>query len=343
MRILIIGGTRFIGPPVVQQLCDAGHAVWLFHRNPCQVVLPEEVTHIYGDREQFAAHRSTFDALQPDVVLDMIPLTGAHAQAVMTAFTGLAGRIVTVSSQDVYRAYGRLNGTEPGPPDPVPLTEDSPLRERLHPYRSETPRTPDDPRRIFDDYEKILVERATMSVPELPGTVLRLPMVYGPGDYQHRLHVYLKRMDDHRPAILLNEQTSRWRWTRDYVENTAAAIVCAVTDDRAAGRIYNVGEARARSTTEWIQDMAIVTRWPGRVLVAPDYQLPEEMKSRAGMDQELAVDTSRIRQELDFSPPVERLEAMHRAVEWERANPPEAIDYSQFDYATEDAIFSRLL
>ncbi len=343
MRIVIIGGTRFIGPHVVRQLDAAGHRVWLFHRNPPQVELPDTVTHIYGDRAQLEAFRPQFEAVRPDVVLDMIAITEAHAQGVMDTFRGLARRVVSISSQDVYRAYGRLNGTEPGPPDPVPLTEDSPLRERLYPYRSETPRTPDDPLRVLDDYEKILVERVTMNDPELPGTVLRLPMVYGPGDYQHRLFVYLKRMDDRRPAILLNEQTARWRWTRDYVENAAAAIVCAVANDRAAGRVYNVGEKIARSTVEWIQDMAIIAGWSGRVVSAPDYQLPEEMKSRAGMDQDLVVDTSRIREELKFSTVVDRLEAMRRAVAWERRNPPEQYDESLFDYAMEDVIFARLL
>lgn len=343
MRIVIIGGTRFIGPPVVRQLAAAGHELWLFHRHTAQVALPGAVEHITGDRENLRSFRSQFAAIQPDVVLDMIPLTEAHAQAVMDTFRGLAQRAVTISSQDVYRAYGRVNGTEPGPPDEVPLTEDSPLRENLFPYRSETPRSPDDPRRIMDDYEKILVERVTMNDPDLPGTALRLPMVYGPGDYQHRLYPYLKRMDDRRPAILLNEQTARWRWTRDYVENTAAAIVLAVTAKQAAGRIYNVGEAHARTTSEWILDIALVTGWRGRVLAAPDYQLPEEMKSHAGMEQELVIDTRRIRDELGFVPRVERLEAIRRTIEWERENPPQHIDEAMFDYAMEDAIFARLL
>ncbi|MCD4687390.1 MAG: NAD-dependent epimerase/dehydratase family protein [Anaerolineae bacterium] len=343
MRIFIIGGTRFIGPPVVRRLHAAGHTLWLFHRNPADVDLPKTVTHVYGDRAALVDRAKELRKLAPDLVLDMIPVAEAHAQAVMEVFRGVARRVVTISSQDVYRAYGRVNGTEPGPPDPVPLTEDSPLREQFYPYRGETPRTSDDPRRMLDDYDKILVERATMDDPDLPGTVLRLPMVYGPGDYQHRLYVYLKRMDDRRPAVLVNEQTSRWRWTRDYVENTAAAIALAVTDERAVGRTYNVGEERARSTAEWVQDMALVTGWNGRVFSAPDYQLPEDMKSRAGMEQELVVDTSLICEELGFEAPINRIEAMRRAVEWERANPPEHVDSSMFDYSTEDGIFSRLL
>jgi hypothetical protein len=50
-----------------------------------------------------------------------------------------------------------------------------------------------------------------MSEPDLPATILRLPMGYGPGDYQHRLPSYLKRMDDKRPAIILPRSVAGWR------------------------------------------------------------------------------------------------------------------------------------
>jgi hypothetical protein len=54
--------------------------------------------------------------------------------------------------------------------------------------------------------------------------------VYGLHDYQLRLLYYLKRMDDRRPAILLDEEIARWRWTRSYVENVAVAIALAVAE-----------------------------------------------------------------------------------------------------------------
>jgi hypothetical protein len=40
--------------------------------------------------------------------------------------------VAAASSIDVYRAYGVLLGSEDGPPGPVPLTEDSPVRSKLH-------------------------------------------------------------------------------------------------------------------------------------------------------------------------------------------------------------------
>jgi nucleoside-diphosphate-sugar epimerase len=342
VRILIIGGTRFIGPAVVRRLHDFGHALWLFHRRPADVELPSDITHFFGDRADLAGQADALRAVQPDVVIDMIPLTADHACSVMRIFEGAAGRVVAISSQDVYRAYGRVNGTEPGLPDPVPLREDSPLRERHFPYRGERPRAPDDPNRVLDHYEKILVEQVVMGQPSLPGTVLRLPMVYGPRDTQHRTYPYVKRMMDQRPAIVMNEQTAQWRWTRDYVDNAAAAIVLAVQEPAAVGRIYNVGEARALSTADWVRAIGRAMGWPGEVVAVPDYQLPEHLKAHARLEQELVADTARIREELGFIPLVSREEAIRRTVMWQRANPPEQPPAEELDYATEDAILTRL-
>src|SRR5260370_3635763 len=157
MRVLVLGGTSFIGPAVVRLLAERGHEVAVYHRGQTHADLPPSVTHLLGERDALPDRRDELSRLAPDVALDMRPMTGAEAAAVMAALSGIVRRIVAISSQDVYRAYGRLIGTEPGPPDPVPLTEAAPLRAQLYPYRGETPRTPDDPRRWLDDYDKLLM------------------------------------------------------------------------------------------------------------------------------------------------------------------------------------------
>jgi nucleoside-diphosphate-sugar epimerase len=264
-------------------------------------------------------------------------MTEAEARTLMESFRGVARRVVAISSEDVYRACDRFRGVDPGPPDPMPLTEESPLRARLYPYRTDPPRAADDPRRGMDDYEKILVERVVMGEPELPGTVLRLPAVYGPGDRQHRLFEYLKRMDDGRPAILLEEGQAAWRWSRGYVENVAAAIALAVIDERAAGRIYNVAEPEALPEAEWVGRIGAAAGWLGEIVAVPRDRLPAAMRSEYHWEQEWRVDTTRIRQELGYAEPVGLDEALRRSIEWERAHPPAAIDPADFDYAAEDA------
>jgi nucleoside-diphosphate-sugar epimerase len=342
VRVLIIGGTGFIGPDVLARLNEMGDQIFLFHRGQTNIDLPRAVEQILGDRKDLANFVDLFKRLAPDVVLDMFPFGEQDARSVTQTFKGITPRVIAISSQDVYRAYGRLRRTEPGPIDPVPLTEAAPLRQKLYPYRSDTPRSEQDPMRWLDNYDKIVVEQIVMGDPDLPGTILRLPMVYGPRDNQHRLFEYLKRMDDNRPAILLDEGLANWRWTRGYVENVAAAISLAVRDERAVSRIYNVGESETISTAEWVSKIGQLAGWYGKIIAVPGTYLPTHLAVDIDTEQHLVADTSRIRQELHYAEPVPLDEALARTITWERMHPPKEIDPNLFDYAAEDRALAQL-
>jgi nucleoside-diphosphate-sugar epimerase len=344
MRILVIGGTRFMGPYIVNNLCAAGHEVSVFHRGQTRTELPEGVKEILGDHDRLPEYASALQKLvKPEVVLDMTISSERHARDLMETFTGVARRVVAVSSMDVYRAFGRVNGYEDGEVDPAPITEDSPLREKLYPHRGETLRAEDDPDRWIDDYDKIPAERVIMNHPKLPGTILRLPAVYGPHDFQHRMFSSLKPMLDGRESILLEEGEANWRWTHGYVENVADAIALAVTDERASGRLYNVGEPFALSIAERVEQIAQAADWHGRVVILPAERVPEKLRWGINAAQDIVVDTSRIRRELGYSERIELAEAFRRTIAWERDHLPEQIDPDQFDYAAEDLALAEAL
>jgi len=334
VRILIIGGTGFIGPHLVRELVRMGHSVAVFHRGSTHPNLPAE--HILGDRRDMAVLRP-----KADVVIDLILSSGAQAEALMTAFRGVARRIVAASSIDVYRACGVLHGSEEGPVEPVPLTEESPLRTKLQTY---PPAQIKMLQKLFgwldDAYDKIPVERAVLGDPELPGTVLRLPMIYGPGDRLRRFHPVLKRIDDGRRAILFEENFARWRSPRGYVENVAAAIALAAVSEQAAGRIYNVAEIPAFSEVDWARKIAAATAWEGEFVALPKERIPVHLLQPGNSAQHWEADSSRIRQELGYREPVPVEEAIRRTIAWERANPPGEFNPHKFDYAAEDAAVS---
>src|SRR5262249_48743011 len=154
-----------------------------------------EVEEILGDHRQLEQSTTSFRRFGPDVVIDMILSSGAQAMVLMRTLRGIAGRVVAVSSMDVYRAFGIFHRTESGPLQRGPLTEESELRQNAHVYPPELIRRIQS---IFEwvdtAYDKVSVERAVLENTSVPGTVLRLPMVYGPGDPLHRLFPLLKRM-----------------------------------------------------------------------------------------------------------------------------------------------------
>jgi nucleoside-diphosphate-sugar epimerase len=360
MKILIIGGTGFIGPHVVRELDRMGHSVSIFHRGSTPTDLPAES--ILGDRRDLAAIRP-----KADVVVDLILSSGVQAKSLMETFRGIARRVVAASSIDVYRACGVLHGSEEGPLEPVPLTEDSPLRTKLQTY---PPAQIKMLQKIFgwldDEYDKIPVERAILSDPDLSGTVLRLPMIYGPGDHLRRFHPVLRRIDDGRRAILFEEGWAAWRTPRGYVENVAAALALAAVDDRAAGRVYNVAETPAFSELDWARKIAAAatnepasaavnassaaainasahaTAWPGEFIVLPRDRMPPHLVQPGNSAQHWEADSTRIRRELGYKEPIPLDEAIRRTIDWERSHPPPESLAHKFDYAAEDAAIATL-
>jgi nucleoside-diphosphate-sugar epimerase len=209
------------------------------------------------------------------------------------------------------------------------------LRSVLFPYRQRS-REPDD---LFYSYDKIPVERAFLGDPDLPGTVLRLPMVHGPGDPYHRLSPYLKRMDDGRLFIVLDEAMARWKCPRGYIEDVASSIARAVVDDRAAGRVYNIAEPVAFSEAEWVSRIAEIVGWTGQVVTAPLGRIPLPFGCEHGLD----TDPSRFAYELGEIERVDSREALEQTIAWERANPPAAAQgFGLLDYDSEDALLAEM-
>ena len=308
----------------------------VFHRGSASA--PDGVEEILGDRNQLSASAQELRRFAPDVVIDLVISSGLQADELMNIFRGATHRVVMLSSMDVYRAAGVLHGTDGGPLQEVPLTEESELRRTLHPYpRAGLERL----RKIFpwlsEDYDKIPAERAVMNDRELPGTVLRLPMVYGPGDPLHRFHPIVKRVDDRRRHIILPETLAAWRSSRGYVENVAVAIALAATDERAARCIYNVCEEPAFSELEWARKIATEMRWNGEFVVLPVERTPRHLVTPGNAAQHWTASSARIRQELGYQEPVPIEEAIRRTIPWERDNPPAIESQAQFDYAAEDA------
>ncbi|HET6814700.1 MAG TPA: NAD-dependent epimerase/dehydratase family protein, partial [Actinomycetota bacterium] len=174
MRVMVLGGTRFIGAAIVEELHAHGHELLVVHRGEHEPADPAEADHLHADRQDLPHLRGPVDEFDPEAVVDNCAYSAADAETALAAVGDV--RLLVVSSMDVYRAFGAvLAGTET---DPLPVDETSPVRSERFPYRGRPHPSPD-----ADTYEKLDVEDAYLA---RAATVCRLPMVYGERDHQRR-------------------------------------------------------------------------------------------------------------------------------------------------------------
>jgi nucleoside-diphosphate-sugar epimerase len=339
MKILLIGGSGFIGQFAAQQLLQSGHNVTVFHRGKTAALQGTE--EIFGDRQFLQDHQPEFRRQKFDVVVDFVLSSGRQAQRLMDTFRGIAGRAVALSSMDVYRAWGVFYNTEHCGLQELPLTEDSAVRTSPITYPPDVLKKVQTIYGWLDaEYDKIPVERAVLGDRKLPGTILRLPMIYGPGDPVQRFHPILKRIDDGRKQIIFAEDVAPLRTPRGYVEDVTAAVVLLAMSPQSAGRVYNVCEAESFGELDWARKIADAAGWTGEFVVLPHDRTPKHLLSPGNTAQHLVVSSERIRKELGYRELLPREEAIRLTIEWERANPPTA-PLAQFDYAAEDEALSQ--
>lgn len=311
MRIAILGGTRFIGPAIIEELAGAGHEVLVVHRGRYERDDLPEVAHAHLDRHDVPALRAALAG--HDAIVDTNAYSTADAE---TAVDALDGRpAVVLSSQDVYRAFATLRDGAPAT-DAVPLDEDAPLRGPDQRYINRgievhTLRDIDG-----ETYENLDVEAVYLPV---GATVLRLPMVYGERDELLREEFVLRRVRAGRAAIPFGAGT--FLWSRCWVRDAASVVRLALETGAGAGRALNVAEARTWSIEQWAREILAAAGSGAELVRVPEAALPDDLRITASIAQHLLVDSGRARALLGWSDR-DPLEGLQASVAWHLAHPP---------------------
>ncbi|MDO8296880.1 MAG: NAD-dependent epimerase/dehydratase family protein [Caulobacter sp.] len=311
MPVLVLGGTGFIGRPLLRGLGRDGDVVVL-HRGGGEV--PAGAIGIVADRNDPAAVRAVVREHRATTVIDLMAMTQADTLPLFEALAGEIERYVLISSADVYRNYSGLHRKAAPEPIPLPLTEDSPLRETRFPYRLARPRPDHDPQKALDDYDKIPLEQALVAQSSFDWSVLRLPMVYGPGDRQRRFRWLIGPMRAGASEIVAPAVWLDWRTSYGFVDDVAAAIVLAATHGGARNAVFNVGPAKADTHADWARRFATAMNWPGEIIAGDAPGPLSAAVSALDLRYPLATDTSRIRRELGFLEGVSEMEALRGTI-----------------------------
>ncbi len=292
MRVLIVGGTRFLGHELAWRLLAGGAQVTLFNRGTLRDAFGDRVERLCGDRTtgdfaRLLAGRS-FEA-----AVDFAAYDGEDGRQAAAVLGGRVGHYVAISSGQVYL-----------------VRTDRPSPARESDYDGALMPEPEDPdekgqwdygmkKRALEDALSAAWERS-----RFPATRLRLPMVNGPRDHFRRLERYLWRMLDGGPLLLPGGGRHRLRHV--YSGSVVRAIAGLLGRSDSFGQAYNLAQDETPTLWELLTTLAQVVGAPARLV-----EVPEERLEAAGLSpRELSpfssrwmsfLDPARARAELGFA------------------------------------------
>lgn len=314
MRVVVLGGTRFIGRAIVEELASAGDEPLIVHRGQLEPGDLPQVPHLHCDRAELASHREELAAFRPDAVIDCRALTRRDADTALEALPGVQ-RWIVISSLDVYRAFNAV--LEDRETDPVPIDDESPVRTNRFPYRGKLADR--------DDYDKLDVEDVYLPRGAL---VLRLPMVYGERDYQLREEFILRRVRAARPRIPIG--AGLWLACRVYVRDVARAVNLGLRATPTG--VMNICEDRTYSMRRWARMILDAAGSDAELIRTPDELLPEDLKPTGTMPQHIATSARKARAELGWTTS-DPFESLRTTVRWHLDHPPANPD---LDFSADD-------
>ena len=185
LKILILGGTGFIGPHMVRYAMYRGHDVTLFNRGRTNPELFPGVETLIGDRDD------QLDALRGgtwDAVIDNSGYVPRHVRDSAELLRDNVSRYLFTSTGSVYNF------------DQDELTEDAELLPIEDP-------TSEDVDRFYGPL-KVLCENAVTDTYRERGTVVRLHVVAGPGDPTDRFTYWPVRIDHGGEIIAPGSQST---------------------------------------------------------------------------------------------------------------------------------------
>ncbi len=324
MKILITGGAGFIGSAVCRLAVAQGHEVvnvdsLTYAANLANVSMLKSPNYIFEhanitDVEKIDA---IFKTHQPDAIMHLA--AESHVDRSISgpgAFleTNISGTFILLQAARAYRdtlsderkerfrfhhistdeVYGDLE-----PEDPA--------------FSETTPYAPSSPYSASKAASDHLV-RAWHRTYGLPIVITNCSNNYGPYQYPEKLiPVVILNAMQQNPIPIYGEGKNIRDWL--YVDDHAEALLLVLQKGQ-VGRTYNIGGDNERTNIELVQTICDIMDKRSDTSLSDHSSLITYVTDRAGHDQRYAVDASRIRDELGWTPKVSWNEGFEQTVDW---------------------------
>ena len=210
MRILMMGGTRFIGVYLTQVLLEQGHEVVLFNRGNHPA--PAGVEQIQGDRKDASQLKDKLAGTSFDTIFDNNGRELSDTQPLVEIFNGKIKHFVYVSSAGVYLPTSQMPHKEGDEVDP----------NSRHKGKHHT--------------------EAYLAKSGIPWTSLRPSYIYGPQNYNDLEAWFFDRIVRDRPIPIPGN--GKYITQFGHIQDLAVAMAKILGNEKASGKIYNLSGDR---------------------------------------------------------------------------------------------------
>jgi nucleoside-diphosphate-sugar epimerase len=299
VKVLLIGGTRFLGAAIARELRRRGHEVSVFHRGRTETPLPGDVRHVFGDAREPGAVEAVLQTDRFDAVVDTI-LQSADLERLLPHFARYAGQLVHCGSTGVYAPAGAL-----------PCREDDP--------------TPC-PVELGGFGEKLRQDELILEFHRRTGfktCSLRPSNIFGAGDvpldiWGARDPGYFVGVAAGRPITVPND--GRALLQPVHVADLAPAFCQALESDKAAGQVYNVSSDRAVTLTRYAELTRELLGSSSPIEYAPMESLLATGKANESglrfICEHMCIDSGKAARDLGYRPRYGVREGLRDSLEW---------------------------
>jgi UDP-glucose 4-epimerase len=302
MKVLVVGGSGFIGSHVVDQLLTCGHSVRVFDRQPERFRAPlQEVDYRYAD---FADRMALVEALTGiDAVYHLLSTT-VPGTADLDPKTDVQDNLIgTINLLDSMQRLGlsrilflSSGGTVYGIPDTLPIPETHPLRP-INSYGIV--------KATIEHYLEMY--RRTRGLSPI---IVRASNPFGPrqahSGVQGVISTFLRRILEQQPLEIWGDGTV----VRDYLEVGDLAQFCAIAGTVGKEGAYNAGSGQGLSLNEIVDAIRKVTHSEFRVVHRPGRAIDVPCS---------VLDCSRARKDFNWQCKTDFESGLRRTWEWLKA------------------------
>ncbi len=323
MKVLVMGGNRYIGLQLVHELVEQGHEVTVL--NSHEAPLPASVRRLHGQRHEPGTLETLLGPLRDhfDAVFDNTAYTPEHLEPMIELFRGGVKHFVFTSSIAVYEMAAAQPIDESGEVgrDAATALYGAYAAGKVH------------------CEERLAQEYAASG---FPYTALRVTHSCGPmSPAVTREPGTFRRLELGRPLLIAGKVEAMVHFV--HTRDVARALVAVLGKPQAAGQIYNVAGKQFSSIINYMRLMADAVGVVPEIIVMPD-DLPAHMRSPIvhwleASRGSMVFSIDKIRRELGWEPKFSLAEGLADSFAWFRDG---GRDKYEYDFSADDEVLAEI-